>query len=495
AFFLTTIIAAYGVAAELTARNHSLRWLLPLTVLLLPGFVDILTSVNNDVGAVAFFSLFLWSGLRLIIRGFKWSRALLMLILALICFFTKNTVMLALFMVPIPLALSYIPNRRFVWAGISSLIVLTLFGVFTWGAPLNWYSQRDQRSVDRVYDAQTPIGKFVFKFDLSPGAPPSRVYQLIPSGSYPLDSETVTLGAWIWANKPVSVITPILHIGDTQIQKEVKVDVTPKFFTVTGQVDSSNPPTLITISPVLSSTDETVSVFYDGITVVPGSWGNDQPPAFSDTSGREGAWGGKQFQNLVRNPSAEYSGPRLRGWVETFIAQRYPANPILFLGLLLDPVPLENYYTTTIKSLLQTFWAKFGWGHVVIRGFHPYTILAVFTLMGIFGAAVSLVRTRKNIRWDIFLFLGFALLIVWGSAVLRGLPSVLDGSYFIPVARYAYPAIIPTMLILNIGWLEEISWIEKYIKIPKNVLLGILILCFVLLDMISIYSINQYYIQ
>jgi hypothetical protein len=28
----------------------------------------------------------------------------------------------------------------------------------------------------------------------------------------------------------------------------------------------------------------------------------------------------------------------------------------------------------------------------------------------------------------------------------------------VPVARYAYPAIIPTMLINDIGWLEIANW-------------------------------------
>jgi len=41
----------------------------PLTLASLPGFADLLSSVNNDVGAVAFVSLVLWGSLRLIQRG------------------------------------------------------------------------------------------------------------------------------------------------------------------------------------------------------------------------------------------------------------------------------------------------------------------------------------------------------------------------------------------------------------------------------------------
>ena len=75
-FCLVTIAAAYGFAVELTPAKHPLRWLLPLSILLIPGFVDILTAVNDDVGATALFSLFLWSGVKLIKRGANWTRIL-----------------------------------------------------------------------------------------------------------------------------------------------------------------------------------------------------------------------------------------------------------------------------------------------------------------------------------------------------------------------------------------------------------------------------------
>jgi hypothetical protein len=90
-------------------------------------------------------------------------------------------------------------------------------------------------------------------------------------------------------------------------------------------------------------------------------------------------------------------------------------------------------------------------------------------------------------------FLGVSLIVVWGSAFLRGLTSALDGPVLIPVARYAYPVIIPTMLILNIGWLEVIAWFERYLKVPKKMLYGLLIGFFILLDVLSIYSIYQFY--
>jgi hypothetical protein len=83
--------------------------------------------------------------------------------------------------------------------------------------------------------------------------------------------------------------------------------------------------------------------------------------------------------------------------------------------------------------------------------------------------------------------------IIWGSALLRGVTSVIGGSYFFPVARYAYPAIIPTMLILNIGWLEITRWIEKFGKVKQKYQLWVLVAVFILLDILSVYSIYKFY--
>ena len=148
---------------------------------------------------------------------------------------------------------------------------------------------------------------------------------------------------------------------------------------------------------------------------------------------------------------------------------------------------------STFKLLTQSFWARFGWAHVVLKGYHPYTILGFVTLAGCIGALIAAWRNRKDICWDLIFFLGVSLFVVWSSAFLRGLTSALDGPPLIPVARYAYPVVIPTMLILNIGWLEIITWGELYLKVPRKILYGLLIGFFILLDILSIYSIYQFY--
>ncbi len=214
-FFLSSILAAYGVAVELSPEKHPLRWLLPVTILMLPSFVDILTAVNDDVGATAFFSLFLWSGIRLINRGYHWFRLLITLVLAVICFYTKNTVMIALLLVSIPLVFSIVrgEKRRFVWISVAGVAVLVVLSLFSWGDPANWYKLTSTSSATRSTNTESPLGKNVFEFNLSPEKGKAQISQLIPAGSSQRENSEITLGAWIWADKPATVQTPIFACG------------------------------------------------------------------------------------------------------------------------------------------------------------------------------------------------------------------------------------------------------------------------------------------
>jgi hypothetical protein len=98
--FVLVIAIAAGLIADLTPRGHVLRWAVPLTAALIPPFVDLMTAVNNDVGAVAIFSLFLWGAVRTIRFGLSWPRLAWIFGTALLAAWTKNTAAIA-----IPLAL------------------------------------------------------------------------------------------------------------------------------------------------------------------------------------------------------------------------------------------------------------------------------------------------------------------------------------------------------------------------------------------------------
>jgi hypothetical protein len=493
-FYLVSIIAAYGFAVEISPEKHPVRWLLPLSILLLPGFVDIMTAINDDVAATAFFSLFLWTGTRMMLRGFNWLRLLSLIVLAILCFYTKNTVIAALLLAPLPLLVSLTrPGyKRYIWIGLGICGILGVLLVFNFGFPRSWYLENGAPAAYTTVDEQAPWGKKVFNFGLSEGSPPVRVSQLIPRGTSDRTKTEYTLGAWIWADQAAVVRTPILHTTNKDAFRIVEVDREPRFFAFSETVGAQSRPYKVSLSPIAGVGDQTLKVYYDGVILLQGEW-QGEIPQFENASGNKGSWKGAEFTNLIRNSSSEYSSFILRSPVASALLNLVPGNPNLTLGLLQDPTPLVPYYQSAIKMLLHTFWARFGWAQVTLIGYRPYAVLGLFSLAGLVGAVVAFWNQRRNIRWELFIFLGLSLISLWGAALVRGVTSYIDGGYFIPVARYAYPAILPTMLILNIGWLEITRWIEKLFKIPRKYQIWGIISIFLILDIVSVISISSFF--
>ncbi len=356
-FYLVTIAAAYGFAVELTPPKHPLRWLLPLSILLLPSFIDILTAVNDDVAATALFSLFLWAGTRLMMRGFNWWRLLALLSLALLCYFTKTTVMVAVILAVIPVMFSIIrrANKRYAWIIITAAVLVGILFVFDFGFPRNWYPESGDNSSFTEADEQAPLGEIVFALSKSEESPSSRISQLIPDDGKPRTGKTdYTVGAWIWADRPAVVRTPVLHSTHKSVSRLVEVNREPQYFTYTEMIGAQARPYKLSVDLDSNIEEDQLTVYYDGIVLVEGDWQGDTPQ-FRDASAAGGIWGGREFSNLVRNPSGELSSITFRPWIDEALLNIVPGNPELTLGLLQDPAPLAAYYTAAMKLLFHTF--------------------------------------------------------------------------------------------------------------------------------------------
>ena len=64
--YLLIIVVIWYALGEILREDHPLRWMVPAFLALLPGFIDAMTAINNDVAATLAASLFLWASLRLI---------------------------------------------------------------------------------------------------------------------------------------------------------------------------------------------------------------------------------------------------------------------------------------------------------------------------------------------------------------------------------------------------------------------------------------------
>jgi hypothetical protein len=490
-FYLLTILTAYKIIAELTPPEHLFRWLIPATLVLLPGFTELMTAVNSDVGSVAFFSLFLWAGLRLMVRGFNIQRLVAAGLLAGACILTKNTAAVAAPLLILPLLFSLLRGRRvwMAWGVLGASIPIGLLLIFTTGDVANWYQPDSQIAPTRLSSPLAPLGAYAFQLDSSTRVQANSLAQLLsPSQVQSLRGKKVTLGYWIWSDQPVKTSSPILKDDQRAYSELVEVTSTPTFHAFIAKISGSTQHIQIDLA---SPGKAGMQVYVDGLVLVRGDLTQSGTPVWTDVNARRGNWAGKAFENPIRNASAEQGWPRLRTPVQELLAKTSPIRPNMILASLADWQNSRWYYRTTLKQLARTFWGQFGWGQISLPR-NVLIALSLLTAIGGLGSLVGLARNRQHISWSALVVLVIASLWIWGAALMRGVQSIV-GAVFIPSARYAYPAIIPTVLALCAGWMEGPRWLERRLRLPGWVKNALYLTLFLALDALSIWTIARFY--
>jgi hypothetical protein len=277
----------------------------------------------------------------------------------------------------------------------------------------------------------------------------------------------------------------------------VAISLQPEFhtfaFTFREQADRA----WITLGEGVQAGNEPVDLYFDGVVLLEGEWSGDQPPVFATNQGDSGTWQGERFSNLARNGSAESAWPFFRPQVEAAAARLFSDPSVdsmtVALSTALDPAA-GWYYSASARSLLQTFWGKFGWAHVPLAGHKPYRLLGVLTLVGIAGAVLALWRQRRKIHWNVLVVLGAAAAAAWGLALVRGTNYLLlPIRVYLPVARYVFPAAIPSALILCLGWLQWLSLAGDRFRVPAAVRGSVLLLGLASLDIYALVSLLRFY--
>ena len=505
-FYLLTLLAAWGIIKEITPVKHPLRFYLPVTLALLPGFTDLMTAANNDVAAIALLSLSLWGCVHLIVRGARIFPLIVTTILTILCLFSKETayVALILFLITILFVLFGEKNRRIAWTLLGAGTAIGLVLVVSSGDASGWYRSTAQASTTRSANPQAVLGDYVFSIDGSSGNTPhwsaSLFQPVLVSSEQSQADKSYTVGAWIWAEFPDEVNAPILGNGQKKVLRRVEVGTEPSFYAYSAESPEGNGERIwvgLDPEPILQHNQ----IFYDGLVLLNSAISSELPPVFSDEQGTAGVWGGEPFANLLRNGSAEGMGLRVSPWLDDIGARIMPDNtrPAAILTYLLDWKDVLWHYRLTAGRLFRTFWAEFGWGHVPLLGHKPYRVLLIVSSAGLIGFVYWFFRriARRNaLHWEIIYLLGVMMLVVWGGAISRGVLYLGQIRLYLPVARYAYPAIIPTLLVLCIGWQLLFTWLYRWQRttnlapyLQMTLWLGALII----LDLYSIFSIVSYY--
>ncbi|BCX02594.1 MAG: hypothetical protein KatS3mg053_0532 [Candidatus Roseilinea sp.] len=514
--FLFTVACAWGVAAALTLSGHPLRWMLPCGIALLPAFTDLMTAVNSDVGAIAAFSLFTWSSARLLNPHNQprparqtLSNALWVIASALLCVQAKGTAAPALALVPVILLFGALRGRwrPLAWGTFALGSAATLVALFDIGDAALWYRstvtlQHEHTRCDVRSCGSIPHGKHAIRIVAAPGHPPPYVFQSIPPASVAkMRGQTVTFGAWMWAqrtNHPdddtpvIETTSPTINYNyREQLNVVVALDATPHFVAITGTISPHAGYVRLILPSVAQAPDTTTAVMLDGIVLAVGEFPTDSPPRFTDARSSHGEWGGRPFENLARNASGEDMWPALRPQLEQFMHRFTPewVSWILGVASLLDPIGTGWYHRMTVEHMFQTFWARFSWGNVPLAD-GWYVALAVITAISLMCTLVMLWRRRRAVDWATVVIIGLAIAVAWLPALMRGVMVGLEGRLWIAGARYAYPAIISTMLALTFGWA---TLAEEVGRKGRAIIVAGWTACFIALAIASLVTVYQFY--
>jgi hypothetical protein len=493
--YLITIWISIGICRDLFGNEHALSWMVPSFLVLLPPFTDMMTAVNNDVAAIAFSSLFLWGSIRILLRGLNPWRFIWIVAALVACLLSKITAMIALpiFFIVISIGIYKLIHRQILVYVMALMGIIIILIMFSWNSssPMFFYARRETLLPERLKSNKSPVGEYIL------GLPAQKssgdgYYQMLPANDITLlAGKIVTLGVWMWADQPVDIRFPSIIIDNIEVrfQNNIHLEAEPHFYSYAAQFPDTGSHSWLAVYPAVSN--NRIQTYWDGWVLVEGDFSASNPPVFLGEQAALGNWSGKNFTNIIRNASGEKLWPKFISPINESL-NKYFNITSSYVWSILDIKGTGWYYQNTINWIFLTFWTKFGWAHISLRGERFYWIFSLLCITGIVGSMLALWYYRKKLPWSVILIFAIDLFGTLWITLLKGV-----GSWFfrllIPAARYAYPAIIPFAIILCGGWF---FLFDRYIR-RMGVSRVVGFVCYVgglvIYDILALISITSYY--
>jgi hypothetical protein len=417
----------------------------------------------------------------------------------------KTTAAVAIVLLPFALLITFWIERGWRWrwfaATILALVLIATTALFSWSDSAfwrRWPTSVAQDTPMRVASASAPLGSYAITADaLTSGRNYLLVNTLRTNDIAPIAGRTVTVGGWLWAERPASIAAPGLRWIergsaklDGQAGERVEVTTTPTFVAQTFSI----PQGIRSLHYALFGDVETpdgrpLRIFLDGAIVIAGEFPAGTTPSFDDETGRSGRWAGVPFLNLVRNPSGEQDSPRFRPWAERVLAPYTHISPTRLLNALWDVqrnLPMLSH--GLVGWVPIGFFGALAWSNVRLAGAGWLALFQAATLVALAGCVKWCICARpRPLVWATLALLLSAALLVWGGMIVLSLVDYWGLGDAIPTVRYAFPAIIPTALALTGGWCA--LWPRAYRVHSAIILLAAL----VALDAVAVSTIHLYY--
>ena len=463
---LLTVTCAWGIAQEMAPSRHPLRLVLPCATALLPTLVDVMSALGNTNLAIAAVSLFLWGAVRFVKRG-SLRLAIWPIFVGVLLRQTHNTAQIALPAVLITLVIGFTRGRaRIIVCGAMGIAILAaVLAAFNWDDPAEWYRNAVQEQALRC-SLQTPCGTQVppptgshaFQMRAMPaGEQPALVQILSPDAMVAIRGQEIVVGAYIWANAAANGVTVTMPttrffswyvFTPTSASAVVTATPQPTWHTFTTVVPANADFGSVELAPTRPGAPPGATIYLSGLSLT----AKHAAPS--------------QQLNWIRNGSAERSWPWLRVPVQRLILRIIPdMAPYNFLMVPLDPPTAASYFGFTVPLLFESFWGRFGWAQVTL----PQVVYLGCLLISV-ASLFALLLTWPNWRKWLSLSQATVLILVfmpaWVGALLRGTPY-LQLTPFITVARYAFVAIVPTLMLILLGWTEGARWLAARLAIQN----------------------------
>jgi len=481
--FLVTVLISWQIARALSGPEHPMNWILPGFLIAIPGFVDLMTAVNNDALAILSFSLFIWASTLLLMRGFSFWRLVLLLFSVALCFFSKNTAWLA-----IPLSLPVLSfsifrgkRQKFVWIGLAIILITAGLLAIDWGktTPIHYSTAEGQNNLVRVTDPKAPSGQYILRHT------GKQFHQTITQENQ-IAGKLVTFSAYIWADQETEIKFPVIGRLDakTIVISEEKIQVTtePTLHKAIIEMPAGN---YIAWLTMFGASD--TPVYWDEITLTTKSSSTILEP------------GENEYINVIKNSSIESGFPKLSDRVDWLLAKTGLHISASQIVELFDYNSSGWYLNTTAFMFFRTFWGYFGWGAVPLLGTYAYEGLKILTILCSLTTIFFIVKNFRSIPKTIFFLFAVILLLQLFMVFARGAGSWYSRRYY-PPSRYFYPVIIPVILFFSYGIYRLLGSIRlgtkpgKGQKVSTWRVKGLVFLAFIFFMIIwGIISINSYY--
>ena len=462
-FFIATAWALWKAAQELFGKDHPLSRVVPLFAVLLPGFAEPMNLVNDDTGAALGGTLFFWASLRLMRRGFRWDRFLLLLVAAWIAQSMKRTAVPLLALLPVVVLLSFRWRWRVVfWVllGGGGLVMMVLT-TFRWGDPAYWYYDRVWEEPLRVPSPWAQDGEWVFR--IPPGTEFGQWIPIEVYNDYPPGTEWM-LSFWMWADQSGEVALPRLCVGYIGVgikgerctpREKAFLSTEPRYFEVSLTTLEEGDFPRIEFPP---HDADLGAVYIDDVILT---------MAPRPSEGRQ--------TNLLRNGSAEEGWWGMKSWFAP-IAQREGGFLSVILAALQDPRVRWIALRREASFLFKTTWGFFARAKIPYLGEDTYKFLLLWSILGMIGYGVFAVRKSLPVPSFMFAVLVLGFVFIIGSVLLFPIGRLHGSASLLTWFRYAFPAILPFSVILALGWYgllgpQRIMWLVRFV-LGLNILAG-----------------------